>query len=142
MTVIIIKIATCLSLAVAACLTTASAALAQMGGETVIVTHPVPVEPGDINWNPQRNLMQSHEYDRLLETKLSFRMARVRKECGPITDPQLHSDCIASFDQYEPLVASTPSPQRFASSTRSHPHQAQGVGSSAAPQHYQSYNGR
>jgi hypothetical protein len=60
-----------------------------------------------VNWNPQRNLMEAQQYDRLLETNPAFRMARIRKECGPITDPQLRADCIASFDQYEPLVAST-----------------------------------
>jgi hypothetical protein len=133
--------ATCLSLAVA-CLTTASTALAQTGGETVIVAPPPRVEPGDLNWNPQRNIVESQEYERLLQTNPSFRMARIRKECGPITDPQLRSDCIATFDQYEPLVASSPSDHKFASSTRSHRHQAQGVGSSAAPKHYQSSYGR
>ncbi len=27
----------------------------------------------------------------------------MRKECGPITDPQLHQGCLDSFAQYSPL---------------------------------------
>jgi hypothetical protein len=43
--------------------------------------------------------------DRLLETNGSFRQARMRRECGPITDPQLRQSCIDSFTQYEPAAA-------------------------------------
>ena len=137
----IIKTATCLALA-AACLAIVPAALAQTADQTMVVMPPPRVDPGDVNWNPQRNLMESHKYDRLLETNPGFRMARVRKECGPITDPQLRADCIASFDQYEPLVASTAVSQRLASSTRSHHHHTHYVGSSTPPRHYQSHSGR
>jgi hypothetical protein len=107
-----------------------------------VVTPPPRVDPSDVNWDPQRNLMEAQQYDRLLETSPAFRMARIRKECGPITDPQLRADCIASFDQYEPLVASTTPRQRVASSTRSRHHQTHYVGSSTAPRHYQSHSGR
>jgi hypothetical protein len=137
----IIKTATCLSLAVAY-LTTAPAALAQTSRQTVVVMHPAPIEPGDLNWNPQRNVVESQQYDRLLQTNPAFRMARIRKECGPVTDPQLHADCLSSFDQYEPSVASTGSLQRFVSSTGPHHHQAHGVGSSTPPLNYQSHYGR
>jgi hypothetical protein len=135
------RIATCLALAVA-CLATVPAARAQTGGATVLVTPPPRVDPGDVNWDPQRNLMEAQQYDRLLETNPAFRMARIRKECGPITDPQLRADCIASFNQYTPLVASTAPTQRVASSTRSRHHQTHYVGSSIAPRHYQSHSGR
>jgi hypothetical protein len=137
----IIKTATCLAFA-AACLATVPVASAQTGGDTVVVTPPPRVDPGDVNWEPQRNVREARQYDRVLEMNPSFRMARIRKECGPITDPQLREDCIASFDQYEPLVASTSSPQRFASSTRPRHHQTHGVGSSTAPQHYETQHGR
>jgi hypothetical protein len=139
--VMIMKTVMCLALA-AACLATAPIGLAQTSDETVIVTPPPRVDPGDLNWDPNRNLMEAQQYDRLLETDPSFRMARIRRECGPITDPQLRADCIASFDQFEPLVASTASPQRFASSTRSRHHQTRYVGSSTTPRHYQSHSGR
>jgi hypothetical protein len=111
-------------------------------GPTAVVAPPPRVDPGDVNWDPQRNVMESQRYDRLLEMHPSFRMARIRKECGPITDPQLRADCIASFDQYEPLVASAAPPQRVASSTRSRHHQTHYVGSSTTPRHYQSHSGR
>src|SRR5260370_4139450 len=100
-----------------------------------MVEPPPRVDKGDLYWNPQRNVMESHRYDRLVETNPAFRAARIRKECGPITDPQLKADCIASFDQFEPLVASTAtaSPRRMASA-RHHP--SHNVGSSGTPKHY------
>jgi hypothetical protein len=57
--IMIIKTATCLALA-AACLATAPVALAQTGAETVIVTPPPRVDPGDVNWNPVANLKEAH----------------------------------------------------------------------------------
>lgn len=54
----------------------------------------------------RRNVIESREYDRALETNRAFREARMRKECGPITDPQLHQSCLASFHQDEPSVGS------------------------------------
>ncbi|MGH7091488.1 MAG: hypothetical protein ACREFQ_21565, partial [Stellaceae bacterium] len=53
--------------------------------------------PGDRS--ARQNVTQSQHYDRLLETSQGFRDARIRKECGPITDPQLHAGCVASFGQ-------------------------------------------
>jgi ABC-type transport system substrate-binding protein len=94
---------------------------------------------GGTGWDPQRNVMEAQRYDRLVETNPAFRRARIRKECGPITDPQLRADCIASFEQYEPPVASSASSQRVTSSTARH-HQY--VGSSTAPRQYHSHSGR
>lgn len=59
----------------------------------------------------RRNVMQSQHYDRLLATNGAFRKSRMRKECGPISDPQLRADCLASFSQDEPFVGSS-SPRR------------------------------
>jgi hypothetical protein len=109
-----IKIATSLAFA-AACLAAIPAVNAQPAGEILVVAPPPRVDPGDVNWNPQRNVIESQKYDRLVETNPAFRMARMRKECGPITDPELREDCIKSFDMYEPLVASTAPPQRLPS---------------------------
>jgi hypothetical protein len=111
-------------------------------GKPVLVAPPPRVDLGDVNWNPQRNLMEAQQYERLLETNPAFRMARIRKECGPITDPQLRADCIASFDQFEPMVASTRAHQRVASSTRSTHHRTRYVGSSTPPRDYQSHQGQ
>jgi hypothetical protein len=69
-----------------------------------IVTNGPQASPGDAspNWSARRNVVESGQYDQLLETNRGFREARMRKECGPVTDPQLHSDCLASFNQDEP----------------------------------------
>ena len=43
------------------------------------------------------NVRQSEQYDQLLRTNPSFRAQRIKIECGPINDPQLHQQCIDSF---------------------------------------------
>jgi hypothetical protein len=45
------------------------------------------------------NVVQSEHYQRLVDDNAAFRRARMMKECGPITDPQLHQQCTASFSQ-------------------------------------------
>jgi hypothetical protein len=55
----------------------------------------------------RRNVIQSQHYDRSLETNRAFRQARMRKECGPITDPELRQSCLASFRQDEPYMGSS-----------------------------------
>ena len=57
----------------------------------------------------RRNVIESREYDRALETNRAFRQARMRKECGPISDPQLRQSCLASFHQDEPSAGSSSS---------------------------------
>ena len=54
-----------------------------------------------------QNVIQSRHYDRTLETNRAFRQARMRKECGPINDPQLHQSCLASFNQDERYTGSS-----------------------------------
>ena len=73
----------------------------------------------------QQNVRQSERYDRLLESNRSFRQARMRRECGPITDQQLHQQCLDSFAQDEPVGASSTA-----------------TGSSMSPRHYRSNSGR
>jgi hypothetical protein len=57
----------------------------------------------------RRNVVESHQYDRALETNRGFRQARMRKECGPITDAELRQSCLASFSQDEPRLGSSSS---------------------------------
>jgi hypothetical protein len=57
--------------------------------------------------SPQQNVVQSQRYDRMLETNRAFRQARMRKECGPITDPELRQSCLSSFRQDEPYSGSS-----------------------------------
>jgi hypothetical protein len=97
----------------AACLITAAAlppAHAQMGAG--LVTNGPQTDPGDVSpsWSARQNVIDSQRYDKLLQTSRGFREARMRKECSPITDPQLHASCIASFNQDEPYAGS-PSPR-------------------------------
>ena len=85
---------------------------------TVTVKHAPIVSPGDVSesWSPQQNVIESKQYEQLLRTNPAFRQARMRKECGPITDPQLRESCLASFERY--------------------------AGSSKPPRHYHSSAGR
>src|SRR5262245_5905752 len=55
----------------------------------------------------RRNVVQSNQYDRTIETNRAFRQARIRKECGPVTDPELRQSCLASFNQKESYAGSS-----------------------------------
>ena len=46
----------------------------------------------------EQNLRESEQYERLLCTNAAFRQKRIAQECGPVTDPQLHQNCVASFE--------------------------------------------
>ena len=85
---------------------------------TVTVKHAPIVSPGDVSesWSPRQNVIESKQYEQVLRTNPAFRQARMRRECGPITDPQLRESCLASFEQY--------------------------TGSSKPPRHYHSSSGR
>ena len=45
----------------------------------------------------QQNVRESEQYEALLCSNAAFRNKRIAQECGPITDPQLHQNCVASF---------------------------------------------
>ena len=76
---------------------------------TEVVTNGPQTNPGDMSpsWSARQNVIQSQRYDRLLETNRGFRQARLRKECGPVTDPDLRQQCLASFHQDEPSMGSS-----------------------------------
>jgi hypothetical protein len=46
------------------------------------------------------NVRESEQYTAALRSNPAFRRHREQIECGPITDPQLHANCIASFEAY------------------------------------------
>jgi hypothetical protein len=54
---------------------------------------------GEWVWSPRQNIIHSERYSRLVATNPGFRRARMRTECGPITDPVLHQNCIQTFGQ-------------------------------------------
>ena len=49
------------------------------------------------NEGAQENVKQSEQYERALCGNAAFRAKRIKQECDPITDPQLHENCVASF---------------------------------------------
>jgi hypothetical protein len=55
------------------------------------------------------NVQQSQQYEQALHGNSSFRAKRLQQECGPVTDPELHASCVASFGGDE---ASPPSKRR------------------------------
>jgi hypothetical protein len=66
---------------------------------------PVPSKPHQhVKWHetPAQNVGKSQQYDYLVETNGNFRASRMRKECGPIRDPELRANCLGSFSVYEP----------------------------------------
>ena len=92
------------SVLTAACLTAIAsppAVHAQNAGVTRMITNGPQVSPGDTSSSAsaRQNVTESKQYERLLQTNRAFREARMRKECGSISDPQLHQSCIASFGQ-------------------------------------------
>jgi hypothetical protein len=88
---------------------------------TTVVTNGPQTNAGDMSpsWSARQNVIQSQRYDRLLESSRGFREARMRKECGPITDPDLRQQCLSSFHQDEPYAgSSTPRRQSRSESGR------------------------
>jgi hypothetical protein len=63
----------------------------------------IPRDPG-----AAANVRSSEQYEQALRSNPSFRAKRMKEECGPITDPQLHQQCVASFEAYGPI----PSPRQ------------------------------
>lgn len=63
-------------------LTLSGAALAQMPGRE----------------SAEQNVRESRQYESLVCSNPAFRAKRIAQECGPITDPELHRSCMASFD--------------------------------------------
>jgi predicted TIM-barrel enzyme len=115
----IIKTAMSLALS-AACLATMATtptAHAEAARRSVVVKHPPIVNSGDASasWSAQQNVIESKQYERLLETNRAFRQARMRKECGPISDPELRNSCLASFNHAEPYAGASTAPRHYRS---------------------------
>jgi hypothetical protein len=76
---------------------TARAEMSTRGAE--VVTNGPQTNPGDRagSWSARQNVRDSDRYEAVVHSNSSFRANRVQKECGPINDPQLHANCVASF---------------------------------------------
>jgi hypothetical protein len=46
------------------------------------------------------NVRESKQYNAVMRSNPAFRQKRMKLECDPITDPQLHASCVASFQAY------------------------------------------
>ena len=68
-------------------------------GPFAATTNGPQVDPGDRSgsWSAQQNMRDSQRYEAVVHANGGFRANRISKECGPINDPQLHADCVASF---------------------------------------------
>ncbi len=65
-------------------------------------------------WSPRKNVIESEHYSHLVQTNAHFRAQRMRMECGPITDAELHAQCVDSFNGGgEPSVGSSTAPQNY-----------------------------
>jgi len=84
-----------------AAIVTTSVAYAQTMRPTVVVKHRPIVSQGDVSdsRSARQNVIESKQYEQALRTNPGFRQARMRRECGPITDPELHKSCLASFNR-------------------------------------------
>jgi hypothetical protein len=68
-----------------------------MAGWLVAAALPAAAQRGETE-SAAQNVRESQIYDQLVCANPSFREQRMRIECGPITDPQLHQSCLASFN--------------------------------------------
>jgi hypothetical protein len=85
-----------------------------------MITNGPQASRGDFgDWSARRNVAESAQYERLLRTNPAFLRARMRKECGPIGDPSLHQQCMASFGPSE-MAATAPMPPRHHARYRHH----------------------
>ena len=66
-------------------------------GWIVVAASPASAQsPG--NESAAQNVRESQQYEQLVCSNPAFRERRMREECGPIIDPQLRQNCLASFD--------------------------------------------
>jgi hypothetical protein len=65
-----------------------------------VVTNGPQANPGDNSgtWSTRQNVRDSQRYEAVVHSNRGYRASRVKKECGPINDPQLHASCVASFE--------------------------------------------
>ena len=62
------------------------------------------------NESAEQNVRASRQYESLLCSNPSFRAKRIAQECGPVSDPELHQSCLASFDCGAPKRGSQKAP--------------------------------
>src|SRR4051794_2970183 len=68
-----------------------------VAGWITAAASPVSAQSGG-NASATQNVRESQQYEQLVCSNPAFREKRMREECGPITDPQMHQNCLASFN--------------------------------------------
>ena len=89
-----------LSAGILAAIAAMPAAHAEVGApQTLMITNGPQLDPDDRSGASlaQANVRDSHRYEGLVRTNPRFRANRMNKECGPIGDRGLYSECVASF---------------------------------------------
>jgi hypothetical protein len=75
----------------------AATLITMMAGMAAAQQAPMPTN----NPQAQANVRGSKQYSAVIRSNAAFRRRRMQIECGPITDPQLHQECIESFQAYK-----------------------------------------
>jgi hypothetical protein len=94
------------------------------------------------SWSPVQNIKESERYDRLVATDPAFRRMRERAECGPITDPVLHQQCLESFQREIQAWYDGQLPAMYKTALTELSNGSVAYGSSMAPQNYSASSGR
>jgi hypothetical protein len=58
----------------------------------------------------EQNVRASRQYESALCSNPAFRAKRIAQECGPVSDPELHRSCVASFECGPPKRGSQKAP--------------------------------
>ena len=82
-----------------AAMPTARAEMNANGAEVITNGPQVNSQDSSGSWSTRQNVRDSQRYDAVVHSNSRYRASRVKKECGPINDPELHASCIASFSE-------------------------------------------
>jgi hypothetical protein len=82
-----------------AAMPTARAEMNANGAEVVTTGPQANPQDSSGSWSARQNVRDSQRYDAVVHSNSRYRASRVKKECGPINDPQLHASCVASFSE-------------------------------------------
>ena len=72
--------------------------LGWLAGVGLIVAAGSAAAQSPANQGAEQNVRASRQYESALCANPAFRAKRIAQECGPISDPQLHQSCLASFE--------------------------------------------
>jgi hypothetical protein len=77
-----------------------------IAGALLLAANSMAVAQSRPSESADQNVKESQQYESLLCSNPGFRAKRIAQECGPISDPQMHQSCLASFECNKPKRAS------------------------------------